>query len=137
METPQSLDESFDTVTANKLARLESYNKHLYRPNTYMHKWWDRRCGSTFRMILKHLVGEPEYSGYYSPGGLEGKVVADPMMRGGTTLHEAIRLGANVFGMDVDPIPVLQAQATLTETSLDILKPAFDSLLETLSSVLK
>lgn len=30
------------------------------------------------------------------------------MMGGGTILHEAIRLGANVIGYDIDPIPVLQ-----------------------------
>ena len=35
------------------------------------------------------------------------------MMGGGTTLHEAIRLGANVIGYDLDPIPVLQARASL------------------------
>ncbi len=29
---------------------------------------------------------------YYAPGRLEGKVILDPMMGGGTTLHEAIRL---------------------------------------------
>ena len=34
-------------------------------------------------------------------------------MGGGTVLHEAIRLGANVVGIDIDPIPVLQTKATL------------------------
>ncbi len=37
------------------------------------------------------------------------------MMGGGTTLHEALRLGANVVGIDLDPIPVLQARATLSD----------------------
>ena len=31
---------------ANRLAHLESFNKHYYRPNSYLHKWWARRCGS-------------------------------------------------------------------------------------------
>ncbi len=60
------------------------------------------------------------------PGGLEGKVILDPMMGGGTTLHEAIRMGANVIGADLDPIPVLQARATLSEASLNRLEIVFD-----------
>ncbi len=50
------IDESFPEDAANKLAVLESYNKHLYRPNTYLHKWWARRSGTTFRHILKQPI---------------------------------------------------------------------------------
>ena len=42
-----------------------------------------------------------------------------------TTLHEALRLGANVIGVDLDPIPVLQARATLTGTPLPELEQAY------------
>lgn len=119
------IDTQFDTDLANAIAHLESYNKHLYRPNTYLHKWWARRCGSTFRLILKHLVEDETQRNYYAPGGLEGKIILDPMMGGGTTLHEAIRLGANVIGADIDPIPVLQARATLSDVPLAQLERAF------------
>jgi putative DNA methylase len=119
------IDHQFDVRFANSLARLESYNKHLYRPNTYLHKWWARRCGTTFRSILKHLVPDPMHQDYYSPGGLEGKIVLDPMVGGGTSLHEAIRLGANVIGADLDPIPLLQARASLSHGSLPELRAAF------------
>jgi putative DNA methylase len=108
---PNSSD--FPESYANILAEKESYNKHLYRPNTYLHKWWARRSGTTFRFILKQLVQNLSKRSYYEPGGLEGKIILDPMIGGGTTLHEAIRLGANVVGIDVDPIPILQAKATL------------------------
>jgi putative DNA methylase len=118
-------DSRFDVELANRLAHLESYNKHLYRPNTYLHKWWARRCGSTFRLILKSLVEDADERAYYAAGGLEGKIVLDPMLGGGTTLHEAIRLGANVIGFDVDPIPVLQARATLSDISLERIEEAF------------
>lgn len=107
------IDKHFPEDEANTLARLESYNKHLYRPNTYLHKWWARRSGTTFRHILKQLVKDQRRRHYYEPGGLEGQTILDPMMGGGTILHEAIRLGANVIGIDIDPIPVLQARATL------------------------
>ncbi|HFC12194.1 MAG TPA: DUF1156 domain-containing protein, partial [Anaerolineae bacterium] len=105
------IDTEFPVEFVNQLAEKESYNKHLYRPNTYLHKWWARRCGTTFRQILKQLVTKPNQQNYYVPGGLEGKIILDPMMGGGTTLHEAIRLGANVIGADIDPIPVVQARA--------------------------
>ncbi|NOY60495.1 MAG: hypothetical protein GXO75_16410 [Calditrichaeota bacterium] len=113
MDQKASIDNYFPEKEANILSKQESYNKHLFRPNTYLHKWWARRSGSTFRYILKQLVQDITLRDYYSSGGLEGVVVLDPMMGGGTTLHEAIRLGANVIGFDIDPIPVLQAKASL------------------------
>jgi putative DNA methylase len=122
------IDETLDVEFGDQLAQLESYNKHHYRPNTYLHKWWARRCGSTFRLILKGLVDNPVRSDYYAAGGLEGKVILDPMMGGGTTLHEAIRLGASVVGGDLDPIPVLQARATLTPIPAETLHRAFAAL---------
>jgi putative DNA methylase len=127
-ELPMPIDGEFDVEFANALARYETYNKHHYRPNTYLHKWWGRRCGSTFRLILKGLVEDEAARPYYAPGGLAGKVILDPMMGGGTTLHEAIRLGASVIGVDVDPIPVVQARATLTHRPPAALQTGFDTL---------
>jgi putative DNA methylase len=119
------IDTQFDEPFANQIARLEAFNKHHYRPNTYLHKWWARRCGSTFRLILKHLVADGAARDYYASGGLKGKLILDPMMGGATTLHEAMRLGANVIGADLDPIPVLQARATLSKVKLVTLEQAF------------
>lgn len=130
------IDSDFDEAFANAIAQLESYNKHHYRPNSYLHKWWARRCGSTFRLILKGLVENEEQRGYYQPGGLAGKVILDPMIGGGTTMHEAIRLGANVIGVDIDPIPVLQARATLSAVPVVTLDAAFEALFHHLQTVL-
>lgn len=113
-EGEYAIDAAFPEKFADTLSRLEAYNKHLFRPNTYLHKWWARRCGSTFRTILKQFIADPHRRDYYAPKGLEGKIILDPMMGGGTTLHEAIRLGANVIGADIDPIPVVQARASLS-----------------------
>lgn len=126
VEEQLGIDAAFPERFADELSRWEVFNKHLYRPNTYLHKWWARRCGSTFRAILKQLSSDPARRDYYAPGGLAGKVVLDPMMGGGTTLHEAIRLGASVIGADVDPIPVAQARATLSYVPLEELQSAFD-----------
>jgi len=120
------IDETFPEQFANEISQQEVFNKHLFRPNTYLHKWWARRCGSTFRTILKQFVPEPERRDYYAPGGLEGKIVLDPMMGGGTTLHEAIRLGANVIGADVDPIPIVQARTSLTQGTFKTLQTTFN-----------
>ena len=34
-----AIDSFFPEEIADKLAQIESYNKHLFRPNTYLHKW--------------------------------------------------------------------------------------------------
>lgn len=122
---PLPIDDQFDTTFANRIAHYETYNKHHYRPNTYLHKWWGRRCGSTFRLILKGLTMPTTAPTYYQPGGLEGLIILDPMMGGGTTVHEALRMGANVVGVDIDPIPVIQAQASLTKTDRAHLERGF------------
>lgn len=130
------IDDAFPEALADRLARREAYNKHNYRPNTYLHKWWARRCGSTFRLILKSLVEDPLHRDYYAGGGLGGKLILDPMMGGGTTLHEAIRLGAAVVGIDIDPIPVVQARATLSDIALPALEEAFAAFYERVSAEL-
>lgn len=133
-EGEYAIDAAFPEQFADALSRLEAYNKHLFRPNTYLHKWWARRCGSTFRTILKQFVADPNRRDYYAPKGLEGKIVLDPMMGGGTTLHEAVRLGANVIGADIDPIPVVQARASLAPLTLGELRAAFHQFFEELYS---
>lgn len=130
------IDQTFPEDAANELAALESFNKHLYRPNTYLHKWWARRSGTTFRHILKQLVIDAAKRDFYAPGGLEGKIILDPMMGGGTTLHEAIRMGANVIGVDIDPIPVLQVKASLNWVPLREKMKAFESFFNALRDVL-
>lgn len=133
-EGEYAIDSIFHEKFADTLSRLEAYNKHLFRPNTYLHKWWARRCGSTFRTILKQFITDPNRRDYYAPKGLEGKIILDPMMGGGTTLHEAIRLGANVIGADIDPIPVVQARASLSPLTLRDLRAAFHLFFEELYS---
>jgi putative DNA methylase len=130
------IDEGFPEKEANDISKLESYNKHLFRPNTYLHKWWARRSGTTFRYILKQLVPNPKRRDFYASGGLDGISVLDPMMGGGTTLHEAIRLGANVFGYDIDPIPVLQAKASLEDLDAAEKQQVFNNFFKELNSIL-
>lgn len=131
-----AIDTFFPEDDANRIAEIESFNKHLFRPNTYLHKWWARRSGSTFRYILKQLVPYLSKRDYYTAGGLEGLTILDPMMGGGTIIHESIRLGANVIGYDIDPIPVLQAKASLTDISVAAKQEVFHYFLKQLSKKL-
>jgi len=131
------LDTELPVEDFEPLIQLEAFNKHRYRPNTYLHKWWARRSGVLFRLILKGLVRDPAKRDYYAPGGLEGLRILDPMMGGGTTLHEAIRMGANVVGIDIDPIPVLQARASLQRPSLVEKRRIFQSFWRDLRQVLQ
>lgn len=126
------IDTFFPENEADLLSHQESFNKHLFRPNTYLHKWWARRAGTTFRYILKQLVPDANFQDYYTSGGLEGVTILDPMMGGGTTLHEAIRLGANVIGFDIDPIPVLQAKTSLANIETQDKIKVFDKFFNTL-----
>ena len=128
------IDDHFPVDLANRLAAREVYNKHHYRPNSYLHKWWARRCGTTFRLILKGLVDDEAARAFLAPAGLQNKIIMDPMMGGGTTVHEAIRLGANVIAADIDPIPVLQARATLTDIPLITLESAYTEFSQELSA---
>jgi len=80
-----------------------------------MHKWWARRLGSVFRTILLYSLADnnlDEWNGkpsslweFYSKDvNLNGKVVLDPMMGGGTTVIEGLKLGCKVFAGDLNPI---------------------------------
>ena len=80
-----------------------------------MHKWWARRLGSVFRTILLYSLSDESIDGwngrpsdlweYYSRDvHLSGKVVLDPMMGGGTTVIEALKLGCKVIAGDINPV---------------------------------
>ena len=80
-----------------------------------MHKWWARRLGSVFRTILLYSLADDGFEGwngkpnslweFYSKDvNLSGKVVLDPMMGGGTTVIEALKLGCKVIAGDINPV---------------------------------
>jgi hypothetical protein len=43
-----AIDCAFPEEFVDALSRREVFNKHLFRSNTYLHKWWARRCGRRF-----------------------------------------------------------------------------------------
>ncbi|MFW9974664.1 MAG: DUF1156 domain-containing protein [Candidatus Thorarchaeota archaeon] len=80
-----------------------------------MHKWWARRLGSVFRTILLYSLADENLEGWNRKPenlweffgrdvSLNGKVVLDPMMGGGTTVIEALKLGCKVIAGDINPV---------------------------------
>lgn len=105
-----AIETSFPFQRINKLAAVEAYNKHHYRPTNYQHKWWARRLGSVFRMISIAALSNPGISTdelwnrYVDTVNFDDVIVLDPFMGGGTTGQEATRVGAQFVGSDLNPV---------------------------------
>ncbi len=101
------IENGFPTAKSHLIAMREGNSK---RPIYQIHKWWARRLGSVFRTLLissfspAHESQKDIWSKYYNGFSLQNKVIYDPMMGGGTTLVEALRLGCNVIGSDINPV---------------------------------
>lgn len=115
----------------NPLAMSEGNAK---KPVYQMHKWWARRLGSVFRMITLSVFSredEPEVSvwrKFCDGANLEGKIVLDPFMGGGTTIVEALRLGCKVIGVDINPVAWFVTKKEIEPVDLGMLDVAFHDL---------
>jgi adenine-specific DNA methylase len=126
-----AIETDFPFQRLNRLAELEAYNKHHYRPTNYQHKWWARRLGSVFRMISIAALSDPGRSAdelwdqYAETVNFDDAIVLDPFMGGGTTGQEATRVGAQFVGSDLDPVAWfiskigLEKQAFMLDTHFD------------------
>lgn len=126
-----AIETDFPFQRLNRLAEVEAYNKHHYRPTNYQHKWWARRLGSVFRMISIAALSEPGVSAdelwqqYPKTVNVNDAIVLDPFMGGGTTGQEATRLGAQFVGSDLNPVAwfitkmSLEQQAFMLDTHFD------------------
>ena len=77
------------------------------RPIYTAHKWFARRLGSVFRALLVGAAsarGLEFWDQYYGDADLRDFVVLDPFVGGGTSIVEALRLGATTHGVDVNPV---------------------------------
>jgi len=121
-----------------ELALREGQNTSpLYR----VHRWFARRLGSQFRAILTGLTLRPQdasqfWDTYLGGLSLNGVVVLDPFVGGGTSLVEAGHCGARMIGYDIDPVATFITRFELEAAEYDPSAPEIAELCETVSAKL-
>ncbi|MDE0433992.1 MAG: DNA methyltransferase [Bryobacterales bacterium] len=100
-------DDDFPFEAISDIATAESWRKEINRPPYHIHKWWAHRLGTVFRAIVLGALtpsGTNVLDAFYRNVRLKGRVVFDPFMGSGTTLGEALKLGADAIGRDINPV---------------------------------
>ena len=92
-----------------EIAELAMREGQFTNPLYRVHRWFARRLGSQFRSILTGLSLNADeanrfWDTFLGEVPLDGAVVLDPFVGGGTSLVEAMRCGAHVIGYDIDPV---------------------------------
>lgn len=110
-------------VPIGEIAELAIREGQCTNPLYRVHRWFARRLGSQFRAILTGLSLEPQeadrfWDAYLGEVTLDGAIVLDPFVGGGTSLIEAGRCGASVIGYDIvqfspDNLPQLVQRESL------------------------
>ena len=125
------------TLPIQQLNRVAMAEGNAKKPVYRMHKWWARRLGSVFRTITLAAFAPSEESEiaiwhqFCDGANLEGKIVLDPFMGGGTTVVEALRLGCKVVGVDINPVAWFITKKEIEPVDLEALDLAFQHLEET------
>ena len=128
----RAIEEYFPIVDVNRLAVPE---RNAFKPIYTMHKWFARRSSSVFRAILLGAmkpagsdIMEEFYKDHTNDPDTKGKVILDSFMGGGTTIVEALRLGCNVVGIDLNPVAWFVVKTEVEPVDLNELQAAFERL---------
>ncbi|MBM4467717.1 MAG: DUF1156 domain-containing protein, partial [Chloroflexi bacterium] len=138
------IERDFPIEGLNKIAQKEGNAK---KPIYQMHKWWARRLGSVFRMLILATFAEDDvrpmelWRRFYTRNQLtverDGKrvppIILDPFMGGGTTIVEALRLGCKVIGVDLNPVAWFVTKKEIEPVDLDALDATFKQLKRTIA----
>ena len=103
------------------------------RPIYTGHKWFARRLGSVFRALLVGATSPPEtdfWQQYYGSADLREVIVLDPFVGGGTSIVEALRLGATVHAVDVDPVACAVSRFEVNAAKMPDLGGALQELMD-------
>ena len=115
---PTCLEVDFPILPINELAKVESTSGAARKPIYTMSKWWARRPSSVFRSMLiaaatkapedpskaAKLVWDSFYRDHKTTGLFSRLKIADVFMGGGTTVVEGVRLGIQMYGIDLNPV---------------------------------
>ena len=132
-----ALECGFPLVEISQVAEHESWRKEVNRPLYHIHKWWATRLGSVFRAITLAALSPPGteiWKAFYKRHHFTGKIILDPFMGSGTTIGEAVKLGAKAVGCDINPVSTFLVRQALTRVPEKALWEAFDHLKQTISS---
>jgi len=134
------IEKDFPIEKLNEIALKEANAK---KPIYQIHKWWARRLGSIFRMIILATFssqGTSEYElwrRFYSKTDLGGKIILDPFMGGGTTIIEALKLGCKVIGIDIHPVAWFITKKEVEPLDIEKFKREFKRLEEKVAPKIK
>jgi putative DNA methylase len=116
-----------------ELARIAMREGARPRDAYQAHKWFARRFAVTARSLLVAAAADEKerfWPLFYKGNSWVGRTVLDPFVGGGVMLLEARRLGAKVFGSDIEPVAAAIAKF---QTELREL-PALESTLAALQA---
>ncbi|MDR1397603.1 MAG: hypothetical protein LBJ14_07715 [Desulfarculales bacterium] len=135
-----ALECDFPLIEISQIAEQESWRKEINRPIYHIHKWWATRLGSVFRSITLGALSRPgtdSRTQFYNMHDFAGKVVLDPFMGSGTTLGEAVKLGAKAVGCDINPVSTFLVRQAFTPASEAQLRAAFERLEHNVASEIR
>lgn len=140
MTSATALEQDFPIVEVSQVAEQESWRKEINRPLYHIHKWWATRLGSVFRAITLAALRPAStntWDDFYRKHDLSSKVVLDPFMGSGTTLGEALKLGAKAVGCDINPVSSFLVRQAFTRVAEARLRTAFQELEVSVASDIK
>ena len=124
-------DDDFPFAAISDVAESESWRKEINRPIYHIHKWWARRLGTVFRAIVLGALapsGTNILEAFYQPVRVTGRVVFDPFMGSGTTIGEALKLGARAIGRDINPVAHFLVRNALAQHDLHEVERTFSEI---------
>lgn len=121
-------------VPVEQLYELAAREGHSKKPVYEMHKWWARRLGSVFRMLLllatapDQQTDEELWARFYQGDDLSRFRMLDPFMGGGTSVVEAAKLRFQTAGIDIDPVAWFTTRQEVAPCDLEAVESELERL---------